>query len=46
MISGDFDSVKKETLKFFKDLGSEIIPAPDQDHTDFTKALMILSDRS
>ncbi|XP_065337603.1 thiamin pyrophosphokinase 1 [Cloeon dipterum] len=39
MITGDFDSAKKETLEFFAKAGSKIIETPDQDETDFTKAL-------
>jgi len=45
IISGDFDSVTPETLSYFKSKGSLIIPTPDQDETDFTKALKIVLSR-
>lgn len=34
-----------ETLSYFKSKGSLIIPTPDQDETDFTKALKIVLSR-
>lgn len=39
LITGDFDSAKKETLDFYQKAGVTLIPTPDQDETDFTKAL-------
>jgi len=39
LITGDFDSVKPATLRHFKRLAVEILPTPDQDHTDLEKAL-------
>lgn len=44
IICGDFDSIDDETLHFFEEKGSKIIPTPDQDETDFTKAVMIAQD--
>ncbi|MCL4129969.1 UNVERIFIED_CONTAM: hypothetical protein GTU68_060013 [Idotea baltica] len=44
IISGDFDSIKPDILQFYKDLGVKIVPTPDQDETDFTKALLTLGD--
>ena len=44
IITGDFDSVDKEALEFFQKLGSRIIHAPDQDQTDFTKAVQRVID--
>lgn len=41
-ISGDFDSAKPSSINYFKNLGSKIIETPDQNETDFTKALKIL----
>lgn len=44
IITGDFDSVDKEAMSFFQKLGSRIIHAPDQDQTDFTKAVQRVID--
>lgn len=41
-ITGDFDSVSKETLEYYKSKGSKVVHTPDQDQTDFTKALTVL----
>ncbi len=38
-IIGDFDSISANTLEYFGKQGVEIREAPDQDHTDFQKAL-------
>ncbi|KAK7073271.1 cAMP-dependent protein kinase subunit [Halocaridina rubra] len=38
-ISGDFDSIMPDLLSHYSKLGVDIIPTPDQDETDFTKAL-------
>lgn len=43
-VTGDFDSVSKETLEFYKSKDARIVHTPDQDHTDFTKALMVLGE--
>ncbi|XP_009858810.2 thiamine pyrophosphokinase 1-like [Ciona intestinalis] len=45
MISGDFDSVTTDLLEYYKNLGTEICPTPDQDYTDFTKCVAILGNK-
>lgn len=40
IISGDFDSITQETSNYFKEI--QRIHTPDQNETDFTKALKIL----
>ncbi|XP_069138401.1 thiamine pyrophosphokinase 1-like isoform X1 [Argopecten irradians] len=42
LISGDFDSIKAEVAQFYKTKGVEVEPTPDQDFTDFAKALRLL----
>jgi thiamine pyrophosphokinase len=39
LITGDMDSIQQNILSYFKREGSQIIPTPDQNETDFTKAL-------
>ncbi|XP_054285240.1 thiamin pyrophosphokinase 1-like [Macrosteles quadrilineatus] len=39
LISGDFDSVKPETIKRCLENNVKMLKTPDQDKTDFTKAL-------
>ncbi|KAL7640411.1 UNVERIFIED_CONTAM: hypothetical protein RMT77_008685 [Armadillidium vulgare] len=46
IISGDFDSVEQKILGYFKNVGTKIIPTPDQNETDFTKSLKILRNYS
>lgn len=38
-IIGDFDSAESKSLEYFKSKGTEILHAPHQDFTDFSKAL-------
>jgi thiamine pyrophosphokinase len=40
-ITGDFDSISPATLAYFDRLGVEIIPTPDQNHTDLEKSLAL-----
>lgn len=44
VISGDFDSILPNLLKLYAAKGVSIVPTPDQDETDFTKALRVLAD--
>lgn len=39
LITGDLDSVNPANLEKFTKLGSKVIRTPDQNETDFTKAL-------
>ncbi|XP_011182466.1 thiamin pyrophosphokinase 1 [Zeugodacus cucurbitae] len=41
-ITGDFDSITQETRKYFNDPDIKYEHTPDQDETDFTKALRFL----
>lgn len=45
LISGDFDSINKELLVKYKDLGSAIYETADQNHIDFTKCLRIIGSK-
>lgn len=45
MVTGDMDSLSKEVLKYFtcKDDKIKVVVTPDQDETDFFKAIQELS---
>ncbi|GAB0094794.1 Thiamine pyrophosphokinase [Sergentomyia squamirostris] len=45
MVTGDFDSIHPETLTTMKSLNCDIIRTPDQNETDFTKAIRELKPR-
>jgi len=42
LITGDFDSADQDHVEYFRALGARVVATPDQDHTDFTKALIEL----
>jgi thiamine pyrophosphokinase len=45
LLTGDFDSISTAALKYYKSKSSvTVIETPDQDETDFTKCLRIVSD--
>ncbi|XP_035221320.1 thiamin pyrophosphokinase 1-like [Stegodyphus dumicola] len=41
VICGDFDSVTPDVLDYYQNKGVEIVHTPDQDETDFTKAVRL-----
>ncbi|XP_047526268.1 thiamin pyrophosphokinase 1 isoform X1 [Pieris napi] len=43
LITGDFDSITQDVLQEFKKKGCKAVHTPDQNHTDFTKALIELN---
>ncbi|CAG9795137.1 unnamed protein product [Diatraea saccharalis] len=43
LITGDFDSIPQEILQKYEAINCKVIHTPDQNHTDFTKALMELN---
>ncbi|XP_048757999.1 thiamin pyrophosphokinase 1-like isoform X2 [Ostrea edulis] len=45
LITGDFDSIQDSVKRFYQDKGVEIVETPDQNYTDFTKAIMEISKR-
>lgn len=45
LISGDFDSMRPGVKEFFENKGVEIVSTPDQNYTDFTKALQLLAEK-
>jgi thiamine pyrophosphokinase len=40
LITGDMDSIQQNILTYFTSKGAEVILTPDQNETDFTKALI------
>lgn len=42
MLTGDFDSISPTSKQRLSEMGTEIISTPDQDETDFTKALKLV----
>ncbi|CAG0918638.1 unnamed protein product [Notodromas monacha] len=42
LVTGDFDSASPGLVDALRKRGSNIVPTPDQDETDFTKSLRIL----
>uniref|UniRef100_A0A1I8NHF1 Thiamine pyrophosphokinase n=1 Tax=Musca domestica TaxID=7370 RepID=A0A1I8NHF1_MUSDO len=42
LITGDFDSISQETEEYFSSRGVKRIHTPDQNNTDFTKAVDVL----
>jgi len=45
LISGDFDSIKPDVLNHFKGRNVSVIHTPDQNETDLTKGLRLVSER-
>lgn len=45
LITGDFDSIRCKVKKYYEEKGVEVIKTPDQNYTDFTKALRIISEK-
>lgn len=42
MLTGDLDSISDASKLRLSEMGTEIITTPDQDETDFTKALKLV----
>ena len=42
LVTGDFDSIADATMQRCKAIGARVVPTPDQDRTDFTKAVDVL----
>ncbi|XP_059173979.1 thiamin pyrophosphokinase 1-like [Physella acuta] len=45
VITGDFDSASPAVLEYYKNKNVDIISTPDQDETDFTKCLRVVTER-
>jgi len=43
IISGDFDSIRPELIDHYRNAGSEVMSTPDQDDTDFGKAVSVVN---
>lgn len=46
IISGDFDSIRPQLIDHFRRAGSRVMCTPDQDDTDFGKAVSIVLNES
>ena len=46
LITGDLDSIRPEVRRAYADRGVPVVETPDQDRTDFTKALLQLAERN
>lgn len=46
IICGDFDSIDQATVEYFTQLKCEFIPTPDQNATDFMKAVKIVEEKN
>merc|ERR1712227_954733 len=44
-VCGDFDSLKDYVIEEYKHYGIEVVETPDQNSTDFSKALKLVADR-
>ena len=44
ILSGDFDSITTEKIEYFRKNGTKIVETPDQNFTDFTKAVRLALD--
>ena len=42
IVTGDFDSITDAVLAHCKSIGVKVVPTPEQDRTDFTKAVDVL----
>lgn len=40
LITGDMDSCPADTIEKLKNIGTTVVETPDQNHTDYTKALL------
>ncbi|XP_063409453.1 thiamin pyrophosphokinase 1-like isoform X1 [Mytilus trossulus] len=45
LITGDFDSIQPEVKSYYEEQNVEVVATPDQNFTDFTKALKVASDK-
>jgi len=43
IVCGDFDSVSNKMLEFYEQQGTQIKRVPDQNHTDFTKSIALIT---
>lgn len=46
LLTGDMDSIRAEVLAHYRAVADlDVIETPDQDHTDFTKAIQVLTEK-